>query len=231
MTCNLVKNHSKLFLDCCDIFKRGLPLMSQQIEHEFKNLITAAEYSRLQQSYPFAAPFTQTNLYFDTATQQLQHLGWGLRLRLFATDAEQTLKVPAGQQRRLQEITDRLPLAKARQQQFAIPSQVSAALATKHIQLSQLRLIGFAQTKRQQAKLPSGLLVLDQTAYADGLADYEVELEVQQTAAPLTTFQAMLTQHHIPERKVVNKVQRAKQHFSMDQSENQAKNLQRMLFD
>lgn len=205
--------------------------MSQQIEHEFKNLVTATEFKRLQQHYPFATPFNQTNLYFDTRTQQLQRLGWGLRLRVFTTHAEQTLKVPFGQDRRLQEITDQLPLAQARQVQLSAPSQVSVKLATEAITFDQLQLIGFAKTQRQQAQLSSGLLVLDKTVYADGLVDYEIELEVQQTGTSVTAFQALLTKQHISVRKVANKVQRAKQHFSPVQREKWTKNLQQMLFD
>ncbi|WP_367297096.1 CYTH domain-containing protein [Loigolactobacillus coryniformis] len=205
--------------------------MSQQAEREFKNLLTASEYQRLQQAYSFTIPFKQTNLYFDTATQELKQRGWGLRLRLFKDRAEQTLKVPAHGEHDLWEITDPLPLSVAQQVQIQQPSQVSQYLQKYNIDRTQLQLIGYAQTERQQAILPAGLLVLDRTSYADTTFDYELELEVQDTASTSTTFRNLLNTQQIEPRKTTNKVARAVAHFQNISLENQYANLERMLFD
>ncbi|MFD1318608.1 CYTH domain-containing protein [Loigolactobacillus zhaoyuanensis] len=187
--------------------------MSQQKEHEFKNLLTATEYQQLQQAYSFTVPFVQTNLYFDTATYQLRQLGCGLRIRLFADHAEQTLKIPGNGDHDLWELTDALPLAIAHKQKIQQPSQVSEQLRHYQITVDQLQLIGYAQTKRSQANLSDGLLVLDQTSYSDQTIDYEIELEVQNTTATAATFQNLLARQQIPQRTVINKVARAQQHF------------------
>ncbi|MFD0896645.1 CYTH domain-containing protein [Loigolactobacillus binensis] len=204
--------------------------MSRQKEHEFKNLLTMQEYQQLLQTYSFSAPFRQTNLYFDTATQQLRRLGCGLRIRLFKDHAEQTLKIPASSDHTLWEITDAVPLALAQQQlKIQQPSQISRQLQQYHITVAQLQLIGYAQTLRRQVELSSGLLVLDQTNYADGTQDYEIELEVQAPTTTLTDFSTWLRTQQIAQRPVKNKVARAVQHYVA--GEKQYENLVHMLFN
>ncbi|MFC6169321.1 CYTH domain-containing protein [Loigolactobacillus jiayinensis] len=203
--------------------------MSRQKEREFKNLLTAAEYQLLQQTYNFNLSFKQTNLYFDTATQQLRQMGCGLRIRLFVDQAEQTLKVPASDNHDLWELTDQLNVAVARRGEIQRAGQVADYLQKHKIDIAHLQMTGYAQTKRQQVRLPAGLLVLDQTIYADDGVDYELELEVTADTTA-TIFQEILSLRDIPQRPVTNKVARAVTKYQAPNNENRRANLTRMLF-
>ncbi|KRN28441.1 CYTH domain protein [Lactobacillus selangorensis] len=191
----------------------------QSTEREFKNLLTAAQFQAVRQAYPFQAPFQQQNNYFDTANQALVQHHWGLRIRLFADHAEQTLKTPqSGPGRTLLETTDPLSVPQAQQlvrrQQILAPSQVATKLATIDVQPHQLRLIGQATTTRYLCSLPEGLLTLDQTDYPDGDADYELEMEVHDFQNETLAFQTILKKFQIAKQPIINKVQRAIQHKS-----------------
>ncbi|WP_309297197.1 CYTH domain-containing protein [Lapidilactobacillus luobeiensis] len=195
--------------------KEAIPIAALEIE--FKNLVTAAEYQRLVAAYPFAPAFSQKNYYFDTADQQLRQQHCGLRIRIFARSAEQTLKVPAtiktAAGHELVEITDPLPLAMAEslvhQQKIKVASQVSAALSQRQIDPAQLHCFAQGTTQRRIATLAAGLLTLDQTDYPNGQTDYELELETKHVAQATTFYQDLLTRFQIPQRPVVNKVMRA----------------------
>lgn len=196
-------------------------IMTNNLEIEFKNLLTNTEFQNILQQYPFEPPFIQTNIYFDTPTQTLKQRHMGLRMRLFATSAEQTLKIPAQQaDHQLIEITDRLTLQQAQQlsqaSKILIPSTVSQKLTALNINAVPLIIIGHAKTTRQLAQVPAGLLTLDQTDYPDGAQDYEIELELQSDhhlQESTQFFQELLQQFQIPNRHVVNKVVRSTQHF------------------
>lgn len=191
------------------------------LEIEFKNLLTASEYADLKQSYPFGHPFRQQNFYFDTAVSALRRINCGLRIRIFADYAEQTLKIPAplksAAKHQLYEITDRLTVAQAQQlvaqQQIMAPSQVATALAARQIDRTQLQLIGSGSTLRCLAPLAAGDLTLDQTSYPNQRQDFELELETTTPATSVTFYHELLQQHQIPQRPRQNKVARAVAEF------------------
>lgn len=178
--------------------------MSIAREQEFKALITATQATQLQAHYPFAAPFTQTNRYYDTQDQSLRQLGWGLRIRQFNDHSEQTLKIPAGPHRQLLEYTD--PITNG---ELAAGGTVAAKLATVSITLSSLFCFAEATTTRRLANLPAGLLTLDQTAYPNGNQDWEVELEYSDYALALPFWQTLQRQFGWRNAKPKNKIQRA----------------------
>lgn len=194
--------------------------MTENLEIEYKNLLSEAEYEIIQAAFVFQTPFVQTNLYYDTVGRQFKAAKLGLRIRTFADHAEQTLKIPNGPDHRLMEITDPLTLAQAKaltaEASILVPSQVADALTQRHYEPNALLIIGQAQTTRALCQLPVGLLTLDQTVYQDQTRDYELELEVQNAAQPENSpafWQRLLTQHHIETRPVTNKIQRAVKHF------------------
>ncbi len=191
-------------------------VLSQTKEIEFKNLLTQAEAKRLLAAYPsFTHSFKQTNVYYDTKEKQLKKQSLGLRIRLFATSAEQTLKVPLTKsQHSLTEITDTLTLAQAKKFWLAetvlVPSQVATKLNALQINPKELSVIGHATTIRRQSQLAAGLLVLDQTIYPDTTSDYELELEVTQSNT--SAFRDILVKQNIQKRPVQNKIVRTLQH-------------------
>lgn len=71
--------------------------MSQEIEIEYKNLITIDEYNQLLTAYPFPQEGKkQINYYFETADRKLQHQGCALRIREKSDTYHITLKEQVG---------------------------------------------------------------------------------------------------------------------------------------
>lgn len=70
--------------------------MSQELEIEYKNLLTKTEYDRIMTEFQLnhENPFTQTNYYFDTTDFQLKahHSALRIRTRPDQSYAEMTLK-------------------------------------------------------------------------------------------------------------------------------------------
>lgn len=195
--------------------------VTQAIEIEFKNLLTEKEFQEILKQYSFTAPFVQTNYYFDTSAKLLQQKSIGLRIRLFQTTAEQTLKLSTTKaEHQLTEITDPLTLTQAQalvqQNQIYLHGATANQLTRLKVKISDLQIIGLAKTERYLATLPAGLLTLDRTTYADHAQDYECELEIQNVAKAYQNkhfFLNLLAQNDIPNRAVTNKVVRAVQHF------------------
>lgn len=186
-----------------------------ELEIELKSLITATQFVQLNQHFAFTSAFTQTNYYFDTPDQQLYRQHCGLRLRVFADYAEQTLKVPTSEsstiQHELLEITDHLSSGFAAHKQLLSTGQVALALAERNIDFNQLAIFAKATTQRQIAQLTVGNLTLDHTYYPNDVSDYEIELETQTPAAAQEFFADLLAQFKIHATPVVNKVARAAQ--------------------
>ncbi|WP_262315550.1 CYTH domain-containing protein [Lacticaseibacillus parakribbianus] len=176
-------------------------------EQELKALLTPDQAAAIQAAFAFEAPFTQTNLYFDTpdATLAARHLG--LRVRRFADRAEQTLKVPAGPDRRLTEITDPLPQASG----LTAGGAVEAALAAQGIAWATLVEVATATTTRRLSRQAAGLLTLDQTCYPNQTQDFELELEVQNFAVGKNFFMMLRQRFGLSDRGLTNKITRALQ--------------------
>src|SRR5690625_2654192 len=68
--------------------------MKQEIEIEYKNLLTKSEYKRLLRLYPFQKAIKQHNYYFETAQLQLQKQKSALRIRKKNNEYVLTLKQP-----------------------------------------------------------------------------------------------------------------------------------------
>lgn len=181
--------------------------MSIESEQEFKTLLSVAQVATLQTHYPFAAPFTQTNRYFDTKDEALRQQGCGLRTRQFADHAEQTLKVPAGPNRKLLEYTDPIP-----GNDLVAGGQVEAEVVSLGVDFMALRPFAEATTTRQLAPLPAGLLTLDHTRYPDGFSDWEMELEYHDATAAKSLWINLAQQLALTFSAPQNKIQRAKVH-------------------
>ena len=99
--------------------------MHEEIEIEYKSLLTEEEFDNLVKKYLAKASshHTQTNVYWDTSTHQLQAKETALRIRLLDQLAEVTLKEPVTDG--LWETTENISLTKA---QEAIHNQTFPAL-------------------------------------------------------------------------------------------------------
>lgn len=185
--------------------------MSENLEIEFKTLLSKEEFSRTVEYFNLNEKdfFTQINYYFDSTDFQLKKQKIGLRVRTLATNAEITLKVP--QKVGLLEINDALSIQEAQKiiESATLPDHgnVYNKLNELGMDKDDLRLIGSLTTKRAEKKLPQGLLALDESWYNEQ-HDFELELEVDDAEKGRESFLSVLDSLTIKESPSPNKIQR-----------------------
>ncbi|WLR42954.1 CYTH domain-containing protein [Bacillus carboniphilus] len=184
--------------------------MTQEIEIEFKNMLTEKEYKLLLENYKINTEqiFKQTNYYFDTQDFLLKQHGIALRIRKKNDIYQWTLKQPY--QDGLLETHQ--PLSNEEFEQ-AIQSNVKKE-GPVFDQLKELSLInqeliclGSLITFRTEKKLKNGLIVLDYSRYLNK-EDFELEFEVKDYGQGKVDFHSLLSKHRIPARPTKNKIQR-----------------------
>lgn len=185
--------------------------MSQQLEIEYKTLLTKKEFQQVQAYFQITKTdfFTQTNTYFDTPQNALKKGHYSLRIRQWNTHAEQTLKVP--QKIGKLEVTDPLSADEARRlvQQAAVKTsgEVGKYLQKIKIDPTELYSFGTLTTHRYEKHLAAGILALDCSVYYD-LTDYELELEVTDAKVGKAAFNRLLQELNIIEKPAKSKIQR-----------------------
>lgn len=188
--------------------------MAKELEIEYKNLLTKLEYQNLLEITNLTKEniHEQTNIYFDTKNGILKEKRQGLRIRLLPQKIEFTLKVPQKNSYTYLEITDVLnafDLDKSLEEQIDLSkSEVLNYLANENILVTDLKEIGSLTTKRAEKKLDQNtLLVLDENHYY-GVTDYELEMEVLDSAIGQKTFENFLAENNIPVRPAKKKIAR-----------------------
>lgn len=188
--------------------------MAKELEIEYKNLLTKLEYQNLLEITNLTKEniHEQTNIYFDTKNGILKEKKQGLRIRLLPQKIEFTLKVPQKNSYTYLEITDILnvfDLDKSLEEQIdSSKSEVLNYLANENILVTDLKEIGSLTTKRAEKKLDQNtLLVLDESYYY-GVTDYELEMEVLDSAIGQKTFENFLAENNIPVRPAKKKIAR-----------------------
>ena len=188
--------------------------MAKELEIEYKNLLTKLEYQNLLEITNLTKEniHEQTNIYFDTKNRILKEKRQGLRIRLLPQKIEFTLKVPQKNSYTYLEITDILnvfDLDKSLEEQIDLSkSEVLNYLANENIFVTDLKEIGSLTTKRAEKKLDQNtLLVLDESYYY-GVTDYELEMEVLDSAIGQKTFENFLAENNIPVRPAKKKIAR-----------------------
>ncbi|WP_462409932.1 CYTH domain-containing protein [Neobacillus sp. Marseille-QA0830] len=184
--------------------------MSQNIEIEFKNMLTKQEYGDLFKKFSLNKNdiFSQENYYFDTHDFALKKKGCALRIRNKQNTYEMTLKQPADVG--LLETNQLLTVEEAK---LAIDNQklpkgtITKLLEDNGISYSQIQYFGSLVTNRAETIFEQGLLVLDHSIYLNH-EDYELEYEVHDFQRGQKDFLALLQSCGIPERKTANKIQR-----------------------
>lgn len=184
--------------------------MSQNIEIEFKNMLTQMEYERLLKAFNIdkSQIFSQENHYFDTADFALKSIDAALRIRKKADAFEMTLKQPAvvglietNQIVTYDEAADSIKLGK-------LPSgEIQQLIEAQNIPFSKIHYFGSLTTNRVEVEYKNGLLVFDHSSYLTK-EDYELEYEVESYSEGLKNFKELLAQFMIPERKTDNKIRR-----------------------
>src|SRR5690625_2876685 len=125
--------------------------MAQEIEIEFKNLLTKSQFDRLLQELPFQQPpRKQTNYYFETKANSLQKQRCALRIRTFNDSFYLTFKEPY-KKGGLLETHDELTQEEAERWINHKPfktQHVYNQLVKRKIPLADLRYVGKLFTKR-----------------------------------------------------------------------------------
>lgn len=187
--------------------------MKQELEIEFKNLLTKEEYTQLME-YFFSDDvdgYSQKNVYFDTIEFDLKKSKCALRIRLKGDQAELTLKTPF--EGHHHETNMNLDYFKAEKMItegiFILPDELFKFLSEK-IKLTDQTVHKLAEltTLRFEKNYKGCLLVLDKSSYYDTI-DYELELESPSIELGNEVFQSILSTFSIPNRDTPNKIARA----------------------
>ncbi|MGL5295451.1 MAG: CYTH domain-containing protein [Culicoidibacterales bacterium] len=183
--------------------------MKHELEIEFKNLLTEAEFLQLTEHFIIEVFHEQTNTYFDTANFAIKSLGGALRIRTKRGKTECTLKLPNQHTHGLDEFTQSF------NELFATPEQalnqatdMHKLLQTHGISPKELICLTSLTTKRAECSYKNGILVFDESFY-NGLQDFELEFECDNYEKGQYFFQELLTRFQIPIRQTPNKIQRA----------------------
>ncbi|MED3572366.1 CYTH domain-containing protein [Cytobacillus praedii] len=184
--------------------------MSQNIEIEFKNLLTKQEFEMLVNHFKLKDTdfFTQENHYFDTPDFALKEQGSALRIRKKGEKYELTLKQPY--QDALLETNESLePLAAEKIFETGrIRNETIKGLIKKmNIDPDRIQYFGSLSTKRAEVEYENGLIVIDNSFYLN-IEDFELEYEVSNRNDGQKKFSALLEQLEIPVRKTENKIKR-----------------------
>ncbi|RDW15980.1 CYTH domain-containing protein [Oceanobacillus chungangensis] len=183
--------------------------MAQEIEIEFKNLLTKDEFLRLLDNLPFPLySEVQTNYYFETKDFQLKENGSALRIREKNGKYRLTLKEP--HPLGLLETHDELTKQEAADWihgNISSKKNISNQLFEKGVAFESLTYYGNLTTERRETHYQDVLIVLDKSEY-NGITDYEFELEAQNKEIGLETFHNILDEHNITKKKTPNKIER-----------------------
>ena len=183
--------------------------MAQEIEIEFKNLLTKTEYMQLLEALDFPQiGIVQENYYFETTAFDLKGQRAALRIRKKNNKYVLTLKEPHPEG--LLETHDILTEQEADSWLKGNPiakEHTTKQLKKLQINLQDLQLFGSLRTERRELIFKHVLLVLDYSEYSNQ-SDYELELEAKSHSEGIIVFEELLNKYNIPKRKTPNKIER-----------------------
>jgi uncharacterized protein YjbK len=185
--------------------------MNQEIEIEFKNLLTKEEFDRIRQVFHIDdhAFEHQENHYFDTPQFLLKDKRAALRIRAKNGSYTLTLKQTTAQgvllethEQLTKEEADALLNGTA-----MVQGPIAQILQEIGVPPEQLQHFGTLATDRAQWMYKGGTLFLDHSHYLQ-TDDYELEYETKDVERGKQQFLQLLHSLHIPIRPTANKIQR-----------------------
>ena len=182
--------------------------MTQEVEIEFKSMLTKDEYDKLIQAYKLEDQVRwQANDYFDTPSFQLKKNGAALRIREKKQGQVLTLKQPneVGLLETHASITEE-EAEDLFKYGIVHDDQMKQALAPFQLN-APLEHLGRLETNRAEHQTEDGLLVLDESHYLE-TTDYEIEFEVTNEEAGQRAFERLLSEHGLLYRPAKNKIVR-----------------------
>jgi len=184
--------------------------MSQEIEIEFKNLLTKDEYSKIKETFKIEEHdfFEQENHYFDTPEFSLKALGAALRIRRKQNKFVMTLKEPAtvGLLETHQTLSDEMAENMMKTGEL-VDGEVVDRLLQLNIEVNKITYFGSLSTRRAEKNYQNGLIVLDHSRYLT-VEDYELEYEAKDEEIGKKVFHQLLHDLNIPIRHTKNKIRR-----------------------
>ncbi|MDZ5470363.1 CYTH domain-containing protein [Bacillus sp. 31A1R] len=184
--------------------------MSQQIEIEFKNLLTKEEFNRLKAYFHIEDSMfrKQVNHYFDTPTFILKDNKCALRIREKNDTFEMTLKEPLNEGiLETNQVISKEEAEAMISNGTLVDGPIKSQLMKIDLDFSGLTYFGTLTTERVEFEYKDGLLVLDYSYYLNQ-HDYELEYEVNQYDLGQEIYVKLLQDQNIPIRKTLNKVRR-----------------------
>lgn len=182
--------------------------MTQEVEIEFKSMLTKEEYETLLHTYGLESHVKwQANDYFDTANFDLKRHGAALRIREKKNGQVLTLKQPHDVG--LLETHANISESEAEDLfKYGIIHDLQMKEALIQFDLTApLEHLGRLETNRAELETEGGLLVLDKSHYLE-TTDYEIEFEVTHEEDGRKAFDQLLSINHIPYRPAKNKIVR-----------------------
>ncbi|MFD1735336.1 CYTH domain-containing protein [Bacillus salitolerans] len=184
--------------------------MNQEIEIEFKNVVTKGEFEQLLIAFSISEEMfvSQVNYYFDTTKFSLKNKGSALRIRYKKGTYTLTLKEPLreGLLETHQDISKTEAEMMLQNGPF-IQGDIYKRIEVLGIDPKEVIYLGSLRTNRAETMFKQGTLVFDHSFYL-GKEDYELEFEASDYSKGQHDFKELLSVHHIPVRKTDNKIKR-----------------------
>ncbi|QCR34412.1 CYTH domain-containing protein [Lysinibacillus sp. SGAir0095] len=185
--------------------------MAQELEIEFKNVLTKQQYENLLKKYHVTEEMIvrQRNHYFDTKDFHLKKLFSGLRIRETKKRIVCTLKERTSANIHL-ETTDELSKEQAELMLSGkgfFAESVQAKLLQLEIPIAELRVFGTLTTDRVELSYKGGTIVFDHSFYLN-CDDYEVEYETDEESLGKEIFEDFLKENAIPKQVADKKIAR-----------------------
>lgn len=185
-------------------------MTDQQIEIEFKNMLTQEEYKLLINAFHISEHqlVEQENFYFDTRQFSLKKRNSALRVRKKEGKYELTLKEPlqVGLLETNQTITEKDMTMLMENISFP-DGKIKETIERWNLSPKQIMFFGSLKTIRAEITYKGGILVFDHNYYLNK-EDFELEYEVENYHEGKKIFESLLNEFNIPLRRADNKIVR-----------------------
>ncbi len=184
----------------------------KETEIEYKALLSKELYDEILSKSDVSEQFSQTNHYLDTKDEILKNNNMALRIRKKENSIKLTLKHKIqGSNASYTEITDFLDDSQMKDiiDNRVIESNVILGyLNQNNVELTELVNYNVFTTNRVICYNADHVLFLDETTYANGVTDYELEIEAKTIELCESSFNKYLEQYGL-KRSKVHKIERA----------------------
>lgn len=184
----------------------------RETEIEYKALLSKELYEEILNKSDISEQFSQTNHYFDTKDEILKNNNMALRIRKKENSIKLTVKHKIqGINASYTEVTDFLDDSRMKNiidNRVIESSVVLGYLAQNNVELTELVNYNVFTTNRAICYNTDHVLFLDETTYANGVNDYELEVEAKTVKLCESSFSKYLAQYGL-KRSEVHKIERA----------------------